>query len=88
MKKEETSDASESADKTTSDASEKKETTKILVPIPEEFQKKVMELLSNCTEPECQFVREQCFQREDTLRKQNETKDEVTTDDYEAAMKD
>jgi hypothetical protein len=62
-----------------------KETKKIsMVPIPEDFQKKVMEIIEGCTEPECAFIRDQCYKREDALRKQNETKDEVSMDDFNA----
>jgi hypothetical protein len=61
----------------------KKETKDVsLVPLSEDFQKRVMEIVSGCSEQECSFICSQCYKRQDELRKENETQEDVSMDDY------
>jgi len=60
------------------DESETKEEKKSEVPIPEEFQMKVMELLEECSsKEELSFIRDSINRKEDEVRKEEMSKNKV-----------
>ena len=79
MAKKESSDATEVSDKTTSDVKEKDTTSSSKAPVSEEFQTKVMELISTANDDELDFLHDQCYKKEAELRK----KKDVSMDDYD-----
>lgn len=55
--------------------------TESKVPISEEFQREVLELLKEATKPELSFLRDMCSQREGEIYKEED--DKVSTSDYD-----
>jgi hypothetical protein len=66
------------------------------VPLSEDFQKRVMEIIGSCTEDECDFISDHCRVRADEIRKEKQAKNkkgkdgkgEPTMDDYQSVMSD
>lgn len=63
-----------------------KEESKTKVPLSEDFQREVVDMLSKATKDECDFICDKAYERQDVLRKAEKSKDDVDMDDYEAAM--
>lgn len=68
---------------TENDMADEQETTETesKVPISEEFQREVLELLKEATKPELSFLRDMCSQRETEIYKEED--DKVSTSDYD-----